>query len=543
VTYADGSVDTFTCDALGRRSGASNANASLTYSYDALNRIIAVANATARFTTTYAYDASGNRTKLSTFAQNSSSPYAVAQYTYDAKNRLTAINDSILGGFNFTFAGARTGERFASGCFQRAAKRAGSTYDAMDRRTSLKYSNGVTTSYDYDKGYRITAIAAKDSLGNVIDAWSYQYDAVGNRTSKTDMAGKSELYTYDSVYRLKQASYADGSMEKFNYDAAGNRLSRSADGGTTANYTYDVANQLLTAGADTFTYDGNGNMVKKVAAAGTTTVTYGLRDLPTNITSPSGGETNTYGPNGERTWMAGASIEGGNVFPQYDISGNVHMDLNGSLNPHTYRVYGPGADEALAEYRAPNDRRTWLHHDALGSVTAVTNTTGQVAYRSTYKAFGEMSRTGYDLPTTRMGFTSRETSVGGLMQYRSRYYDPAQGRFLQKDSYGGNTIEPPSLHRYVYVINNPVRYTDPTGMSPNDEQMLAAYGGDTDMLQFILLSGIIFVGLVAILAVLWPLIAESVATLVTWVRDMIIWLQMTVEFMVAWLTTVTWHTS
>jgi hypothetical protein len=49
------------------------------------------------------------------------------------------------------------------------------------------------------------------------------------------------------------------------------------------------------------------------------------------------------------------------------------------------------------------------------------------------------------------------------MQYRSRQYDSSYGRFLQQDSYEGDELTPPSLHRYVYVHNNPGRYADPTG--------------------------------------------------------------------------------
>src|SRR5206468_3052755 len=67
--------------------------------------------------------------------------------------------------------------------------------------------------------------------------------------------------------------------------------------------------------------------------------------------------------------------------------------------------------------------------------------------------------------TTRMGFTSRETSVGGLMQYRSRYYSPDTGRFFQQDSYQGQDGAPPSLHRYVYCLNSPINYVDPAGRS------------------------------------------------------------------------------
>jgi YD repeat-containing protein len=186
------------------------------------------------------------------------------------KNRLTAIKDSVVGTFGFA-------------------------YDAMDRRTSLQYPNGMTTSYAYDNAYRLTAIAAKDALGNVAEAWSYQYDAVGNRTSKTDMSGAIETYAYDNVYRLTKAAYGDGTAESFTYDPAGNRLARTDQGGTTATYSYDLANQLLKAGSDTFTYDANGNMLTKATSAGTTTLTYNPRNLPTTVAAPDGTETNRYG--------------------------------------------------------------------------------------------------------------------------------------------------------------------------------------------------------------------------------------------------------
>ncbi len=61
------------------------------------------------------------------------------------------------------------------------------------------------------------------------------------------------------------------------------------------------------------------------------------------------------------------------------------------------------------------------------------------------------------------GYTSRETPVGGLMQYRSRHYDPNTGRFLQQDALTGQELVPPSLHRFVYVMNRPTTLTDPTG--------------------------------------------------------------------------------
>lgn len=49
---------------------------------------------------------------------------------------------------------------------------------------------------------------------------------------------------------------------------------------------------------------------------------------------------------------------------------------------------------------------------------------------------------------------------------RARYYQPAVGRFLTRDSYTGEEDEPLSLHLYTYCYNNPILYSDMTGNSP-----------------------------------------------------------------------------
>jgi len=49
------------------------------------------------------------------------------------------------------------------------------------------------------------------------------------------------------------------------------------------------------------------------------------------------------------------------------------------------------------------------------------------------------------------------------MYYGARYYDAAIGRFVQADTIVPNAGNPQALNRYAYTLNNPVRYTDPTG--------------------------------------------------------------------------------
>ena len=137
-------------------------------------------------------------------------------------------------------------------------------------------------------------------------------------------------------------------------------------------------------------------------------------------------------------------------------------------------MYGPGVDEPLAEWNGSRSLKVqYLHHDALGSITLTTYNAengAERAYRTSFKAFGQSATTnldpnrqGWETWQTRLGYTSREKSVGGLMQYRSRWYDSGYGRMLGQDEYRGETSSPPSLHRYVYVENRPVNASDPSG--------------------------------------------------------------------------------
>jgi RHS repeat-associated protein len=374
-------------------------------------------------------------------------PKGDVTYIYDGKNRLTQITDPVFGQFGFK-------------------------YDPMDRRTELSYPNGIKTSYQYDRAYRLTAMVAKDGPGNVLDAWSYTYDRVGNRLSRTNKDGQAELYQYDPVYRLTRATYPNGVTEAFAYDPVGNRLSKTDGAGTTA-YTYDVANQMLTAGGDTYTYDANGSVISKLTAGGAlTTFTYDFQNRLTQITGPQGNERSQYAPDGTRVDIYGSTADAqynpGEIGPQYDTIGNPILDMGNDRLVWVYRLYGPGIDEPLAEWRRINTQTTFLHKDALGSITAVSNPQGAVSYRMNYSAFGERNQTappGGIIPT-RLSYTARETSVGSLMQYRSRFYETSAGRFLRQDSFRGDTSSPPGLHRYVYAFNNPVRYSDPTGMQP-----------------------------------------------------------------------------
>ena len=53
-----------------------------------------------------------------------------------------------------------------------------------------------------------------------------------------------------------------------------------------------------------------------------------------------------------------------------------------------------------------------------------------------------------------------------LLFLRARYYNPADARFISRDTWAGYVNNPLSLNRWMYVEGNPVNLVDPTGNYP-----------------------------------------------------------------------------
>ena len=83
-----------------------------------------------------------------------------------------------------------------------------------------------------------------------------------------------------------------------------------------------------------------------------------------------------------------------------------------------------------------------------------------------YKPYGEARDTGSSLNTDRKFTGQTEDEAAGLYWYASRAYDPVIGRFVSPDTAVPDPSNPQSLNRYSYVYNNPLKYNDPSGNSP-----------------------------------------------------------------------------
>jgi len=128
---------------------------------------------------------------------------------------------------------------------------------------------------------------------------------------------------------------------------------------------------------------------------------------------------------------------------------------------------------------------TYLHGDHLGSASLATNASGAKITNSDtrYYPYGvtRPGLAGTGLPTDRRFTGQREEASLGCYDYGARQYDPALGRFLQADTLVPNPGNPQSLNRYAYTLDNPLRYTDPSGHYTNDEiqkYLQETYGAD-----------------------------------------------------------------
>jgi RHS repeat-associated protein len=111
----------------------------------------------------------------------------------------------------------------------------------------------------------------------------------------------------------------------------------------------------------------------------------------------------------------------------------------------------------------------YLHGDHLGSTSLTTDDQGGVVYEARYLPFGE-ERWVDGEGVTDFTFTGQRQDGFGLMDYNARYYSSYLNRFVSPDPIISDYKNPQSLNRYAYTLNNPVRFTDPTGHYTFEEE-------------------------------------------------------------------------
>jgi RHS repeat-associated protein len=123
-------------------------------------------------------------------------------------------------------------------------------------------------------------------------------------------------------------------------------------------------------------------------------------------------------------------------------------------------------DNAAFEYYFP-------YTDHLGSIVAVTSTSGTIVAEQSFDAWGRkrnpINWTYDNIPSVPTwlyrGYTGHEhLEAFGLINMNARLYDPILGRMLSPDNFAHEGSQ--GLNRYSYAHNNPLSYVDPDGNNP-----------------------------------------------------------------------------
>ena len=398
-------------------------------------------------------------------------------------------------------------------------------YDAKAQRQSIAYGNNTLTRYQYEtRTFRLKELSTTGKNGtDLLQKLQYTYDPVGNIISIQDLAQQtlffnnavvdpSTEYTYDAIYQLITASGrehigqnqtpsehdehrtnlpapGDGSAmrsytQNYQYDAVGNILQMIHAAGTgswTRIYNYETANNRLknstvNTTTEAYTYDAHGNMQTMDSLPA---LTWDHKDQLQIVDLGGGGMAYyVYDGTGQRIRKV-IERQGGikedriylGAFERYQKTsgGNIQEETE------TVHVSDDNRRVALVETKTikagiPSSDQLirYQYSNHLSSSSLELDEQGAILSYEEYHPFGTTSYQAVSAAISaaikRFRYTGMERDdETGLEYHSARYYLPWLGRWLSADPKGmeaGNNF-------YAYTSNNPVLFTDISGLDPD----------------------------------------------------------------------------
>ncbi|MBU7018354.1 MAG: hypothetical protein HXS44_12660, partial [Theionarchaea archaeon] len=462
ITYPDLTTEEFSYDAAGNLLEIRDAEGTTTFTYDAIHQLKSIEYPDESIT--FEYDANGNRIAMT-------DSLSTTNYTYDNRDRLL-YETAIINAQSYTLEYSYDATSKMVSVVYPDSYSVTYEYDALNRvvavpgyaeftyedshLATMTFSNGAVTTFQYDSNDRPIAMQASKNSENLL-IMNYTYDLEGNitqldyqrRLPDQTWTESQETFVYDWLDRLVEAQ-GDYHLS-YQYDGTGNRLSLNGLG-----YTYNSMNELVTISDGTvFIYDERGNTITKTDSD-TWSYTYNKRNLLEKVTKNQEVLTEyVYDGDGRRVQVT----ENGETTTYIYSSLNMLYEEN-TTGIASY-IYGPPGRLAKKTHINGESNTFFYHTDHLGSTLSVTDGNGTPISSIEYQPFGESSITGSEEDYQ---FAGKEKDASGLYYFGARYYDPQLGRFTTKDPLPGRIQSPQTLNRYVYCLNNPLKYLDPQGM-------------------------------------------------------------------------------
>lgn len=446
--YPTSGTDTFTYDLSGRMLSGQHGSWPTTFSYDGANRMLkSVQNGQ---TVTYSYNIPG-RTRTLTYPSG-----RVITEHIDFRWRMDHIDDAGSPPSIVQY-----------------------TYDLSNNVLNRNFRNGTTSSFSYNANNWMTTVTHNN--GSTFAGFNYAYDNEGNRQfeQKAQDTTHSEAYQYDSTYRL--ITYSVGTLvgstvpvpstqTTYSLDPVGNWNSKTTNA-VTQNRTHNATNELTKIDSTALTYDNNGNLTSDGAYSYTYDEENRVIQIQRLFDSVIVGQYQYDALNRRVQRIADPAGTAITTLFFYDDQRIIEEQNSANSTQATY-VYGNYMDEILSMTRA--GQTYYYHQNAMWSIEAITNSTGVPVECYAYDAYGSASvnnclgtavpPNAWGTPHSAIGnpwmFTGRQfDEESGVYYYRARSYDPAKGRFLQRDP--DESVNATNL--YEYGLDNPLKFLDPLG--------------------------------------------------------------------------------
>lgn len=329
--------------------------------------------------------------------------------------------------------------------------------------------------YARDDAGNVTSLSTTSALPTATTQVNcYGYDALRQLT---------RVWTPSSAAACQQAPSAAALVgpapmwKDYSYDTkTGNRLkvvTRAQSGSSsTSTYTYPTAGApsphapsvvtgAASAGGGSYGYDEAGNMTARPGQ----TLTFNEFGKVATTTNTTTGATsaNTYDASGQLL-LRNSSVEGVSLY----LNGTVLTKAPNSAVISGTRTYVAAGGVPVAQRSAKSGTAgsvmTWLFVDAQGTVDTQTVAATGVTAKQYRDPFGMAAGSSSGTWAGGEGFLNKLTTPStGLTDIGARTYDSRLGKFISVDP-----VVDPSKPRqntgYAYSGNNPVTWSDPTGL-------------------------------------------------------------------------------
>ncbi len=450
------------------------------YEYAADGKVMKSTDAR-HITTTYTYDAqgrlastmAGNTLITNTYGTSGNSIYHLikttvngnsVEYTHDELGRVITETRTVSGSGIYQFKYA---------------------YNAINQLVQTTYPGNLVVKYTYDKYGNKTQTTANDKIVYQVD----DYDGLQTKTSflnkyTTSCTLDSRGFKSDIV--LKNGNTVLDQF-KMNYDGAtGNLLSRTHNSLPEETFGYDNLDRLVSVKVGTqetmhIKYADNGNITSKTGIGqyyynaerphavssvdntdnliSTQACTTQFNELNKISSIQENGKVMTidYGPDLER--CLSILKQGNTILRKVTYLDDYEKVVANGVTREFYYLDG----DVIVIRENGKFKAYQAFKDNLGSILSVVDENGSKVFSAEYDAWGRQTVSVNTIGLIR-GYCGHEMlNEFNLINMNGRVYDPVLGRFLSPDKYVQQGDNSQNYNSYSYCLNNPLKYTDPSG--------------------------------------------------------------------------------